>query len=594
MLKSELRSKFTLLNVLPYLVIFGMTVLFLLRSAFGFDWSDETYYLALPYRFLLGDHLFVDSWDIHQTSALLMVPLLWLYRAVTGTMDGVILFMRVLYIVCQAAVALLVYRSVLHFFGRRMPALLCAVLFFSFTPFGINTFSYNSMAYLFTTVSVVLLFYLYSRPLGLVRAFLVGVFSGVFFALSAISYPFFLLVGPLLAFALWWVRPIIRKGIHETASRIPMAGFCSGACAVFAVVGIGVLATVGMNGVFSNVMHLFQDPEHPYTSLWVQTSYFFQDQQLLVYLSLLELTLLVLILLSRFVPVGLDLTPVLEAMVWVLMPLCLIINVGMVLIRPEAELPLTSKVNYLQACAGLWPLILTAQKPTRRSLVVVLLLYLPSLAMSWAIYVASNNGVTGSSFILSLTVLALVLTIYDYFTATAQDSVKKQRVLKTLWSALATSLMLLAVCNTVMRAQVVYRDAPIVSLRVQLTSGPAQGLYTTSGAAAKYAGIVNDIRLAAQRADGRIMFNELLPFGYLCTESRPAPPSLWRNELPSDRITGYFKQRPQNRPALLYVVKAPYGLNNGTKPVTQRTAEQILGGPVKMRETEYSYQFTRK
>lgn len=594
MLKSELRSKFTLLNVLPYLVIFGMTVLFLLRSAFGFDWSDETYYLALPYRFLLGDHLFVDSWDIHQSSALLMVPLLWLYRAVTGTIDGVILFMRMLYIVCQAAVALLVYRSVLRFFGRRMPALLCAVLFFSFTPFGINTFSYNSMAYLFTTVSIVLLFYLYSSPLGSVRAFLLGVLSGVFFALAAIAYPFFLLVGPLLAFALWWVRPIIQKGIRETASRIPMAGFCSGACAVFAIVGIGVLATVGMNGVFGNVLHLFQDPEHPYTSLWVQTSYFFQDYELLVYLSLLELTLLVLILLSRFVPVGLDLTPVLEVMVWVLMPLCLIINVGMVLIRPEAELPMTSKVNYLQACAGLWPLILTAQKPTRRSLVVVLLLYLPSLAMSWAIYVASNNGVTGSSFILSLTVLALVLTIYDYFTATEQDSVKKQRVLKTLWSALATSLVLLAVCNTVMRAQVVYRDAPIVSLRVQLTSGPAQGLYTTSGAAAKYAGIVNDIRLAARRTDGRIMFNELLPFGYLCIENRPAPPSLWRNELPSDRITGYFKQRPQNRPALLYVVKAPYGLNNGTKPVTQRTAEQILGGPVKMRETEYSYQFTKK
>lgn len=594
MLKSELRSKLTMLNVLPYLVIAGMTVLFLFRSVFGFDWSDETYYLALPYRFLLGDRLFVDSWDIHQTSALLMVPLLWLYRMVTGGMDGIILFMRVLYILTHAVVTLFMYRVVLRFFQRRMPSLLCAALFFSFTPYGINTFSYNSMAYLFTAVSILFLFLLYSSPLDSRWALFVGLLSGVFFALSAISYPFFLMVGPLLAFALWWLRPIIKKGIRETVSRIPMAGFCGGACAVFTLVGIGTLAVSGFDGVFGNIKNLFQDPEHPYQSIFVQTSYFFQDYKLLVWLSLLELTLLVLILLSRWMKMGVDLTPVFDVMIWISLPLCLIINVGMVLIQSEAELPMTSKVNYLQACAGLWPLILTAQKPSRRSLIVILVLYLPSFVMSWAIYIASNNGVTGSSFILSLSVLALVLTAYDYLTATLSDPVEKQRVLKTLWGALATSLMLLVLCNTVMRAQAVYRDSPIVSLRVQLTSGPAQGLYTTSGAAAKYAGIVNDIRSAASQSGGRVMFNELLPFGYLCIENRPAPPSLWRNELPSDRIAGYFKQRPQNRPALLYVVKAPYGLNNGTKPVTQRTAERILGGKVVMRETEYSYQFTRK
>jgi len=72
MLKSLLQSRSKLLHILPYVVIAGMAVLFLVRSVFGFDWSDETYYLALPYRFSLGDRPFLDSWDIHQTGALLI------------------------------------------------------------------------------------------------------------------------------------------------------------------------------------------------------------------------------------------------------------------------------------------------------------------------------------------------------------------------------------------------------------------------------------------------------------------------------------------------------------------------------------------
>ena len=90
------------------------------------------------------------------------------------------------------------------------------------------------------------------------------------------------------------------------------------------------------------------------------------------------------------------------------------------------------------------------------------------------------------------------------------------------------------------------------------------------------------------------MFNELLPFGYLCVEQKAAPPSIWRMELPSARVDRYFAQNPQNRPSLLYVVKSSYGLHNGTKPVTQQEAEKIMGGRAVMKETEYSYQFTKE
>ncbi|WP_085833146.1 hypothetical protein [Clostridium merdae] len=593
MLKSFTQSRTKLLHSLPYVVIVGMTVLFLVRSVFGFDWSDETYYLALPYRFALGDRPFLDSWDIHQTGALLIAPILWLYRLVVGDMTGVILFMRIFYICVDALVALLVYRAVFRLFRRRMPALLCAGLFFSFTPFGINNFSYNSMGYLFTVSAAMLVFILYGDSFSIHGAFVIGSLSGILMALACISYPFFIMAVPIFLLALYRIRPRVRKNGLEPESLAPLFGMlCGGAFLLFVAGAYLLVVGGGIWGIHDNVKFLFEDPEHTYQNLFVKTSLFLQDYQMLTILSLLEITLLILILLSRQLKTELDLAPVLEVMIWICMPLSLIVNVGMVLI--QTDLVFTSKVNYIQACAGLWPLILTAYRPQRRSRIVIWILYLPSLVLSWAVYTASNNGMTGASYILNLSSLALILIAYDFYTAEREAPAARRRMLKTLWAAFASSLVLLVLCNTVMRAQAVYRDEPIVYLRTQLTTGPAKGLYTTPAAAARYTGLVEDIQNAVPSGDGRVMFNELLPFGYMCSQQRPAPPSLWRVELPSKRTEVFFQKNPQNRPALLYVVKAPYGVNNGTQPVTQRMAEQMLGGSVVMKETEYSYQFTRK
>lgn len=76
------------ITIFPYAVLCGVGLLLCIRAFFGFDWSDECYYAALPYRFLEGDRFFIDSWDIHQTSAMLLVPFLWCYRTITGNMDG--------------------------------------------------------------------------------------------------------------------------------------------------------------------------------------------------------------------------------------------------------------------------------------------------------------------------------------------------------------------------------------------------------------------------------------------------------------------------------------------------------------------------
>ena len=95
--KYILKGKRRYIHYLPYLFLLLLGGLCLFKSFYGFDWSDETYCSALTYRFLLGDSLFSDSWDIHQLSALITLPIMFLYTVIVGNTSGIILFMRIVF-----------------------------------------------------------------------------------------------------------------------------------------------------------------------------------------------------------------------------------------------------------------------------------------------------------------------------------------------------------------------------------------------------------------------------------------------------------------------------------------------------------------
>ena len=120
------------------------TLSLLWRIRFGIDLTDESFYIALPYRFALGDTPFVDELNILQTSALLTWPLVKLYVLATGGTDGIMLFMRHAYVAFVLVTTLVVFSS-LRAFLRWPQALLVASICLVFVPFNIPNLSYNSM-----------------------------------------------------------------------------------------------------------------------------------------------------------------------------------------------------------------------------------------------------------------------------------------------------------------------------------------------------------------------------------------------------------------------------------------------------------------
>ena len=83
-------------------VLAALFLLLLARAPYGFDWTDETYYSVLPYRFVLGDRPILDTWEVHQFSGLIALPFMRLYLLITaGDMTGVMLYFRYVFLVIQ-------------------------------------------------------------------------------------------------------------------------------------------------------------------------------------------------------------------------------------------------------------------------------------------------------------------------------------------------------------------------------------------------------------------------------------------------------------------------------------------------------------
>ena len=113
------------------------------KCRIGIGSSDEHFYITLGYRLFQGDALFYDDWHIAQMIGVFIAPLVAIYHAFAGSMDEIVLFMRVMYSVFTLAVGLAFYFR-FRKYGIRAAA--AAILYMLFTPFNIMALSYNTMS----------------------------------------------------------------------------------------------------------------------------------------------------------------------------------------------------------------------------------------------------------------------------------------------------------------------------------------------------------------------------------------------------------------------------------------------------------------
>lgn len=455
---------------------------------FGVDFDDEAFYLAMPYRFVLGDVPFVDYLDLQQTAAFLTYPLVKVWYALHGDLDGIVLFHRRLYY----AYSLLVGWTVFLCFRRRHGALAASaagVLPILFVPLCIPTLSYITLAMGF--MSLGLYFVWMSRDCAHPHGY--ELLAGGSHALACLAFPPYA-AGVLLFFGILMLSP--------SASR-PRTLLCYGAPVVIV-------------GTVTGAFLLALGPEHVAEALRVNsTSAGGGLGKLRIVMAQFLASVRQPWLLVGWIALGMGLArwrPAPARWLFALWPLVVWWS-----LKPVPEHMSTMPFVSLYALSA--PLIWWAD-PGRRDGRLLMLIWVPSVAFgalsAWGAangFVNSSIGLAPGAVVTSFLLVSLV--------AGGEEPPRAPWSLLRLAPLVLVGLVLVGATH-----RAVYRDARLSRLDSRVGSGPYAGLYTRAANRQLLEQLGSDL-LALERPAGRILVYNGFAAGYLLTSMRPATPFVW-------------------------------------------------------------------
>lgn len=231
----------------------------------GFD-IDEAYALAIPYRILQGDRLFADMWEVHQTSFLLPYLFMKLFEMVTGSMEGVVLYTRIVTTMLHLGVSLLVWKCLKKIYGDKywLFVALLGLAYYDFFPKWMINMDFSMQQLWFFTLFVICLFYAGifdgagqdggEKGISKRKAWLAA--AGLMLALDVLAYPGMVLVYPAVVILLAAGK---RQG--KWADIFSLTAGCAAAALVFFVFIFSYMTPAEL---LSAIPRVFMDGSHQY------------------------------------------------------------------------------------------------------------------------------------------------------------------------------------------------------------------------------------------------------------------------------------------------------------------------------------------
>lgn len=244
---------------LLFVLLCAASLVVMARSAFVGLEIDEEYALSLGYRLVSGDRLFYSMWEPHQLSSLPAAALLAVFIGITGGTTGVLVFFRLVVLVCKAGMSYVFYREFRRDLGGPA-ALLAALVLFAYVPKWFLGPDYTGQQFHWTLAAFLCLHHYVTRgcrqlwlvPLGAVCA----CFGYLAFPQSA------------AAFAVLWVGMLIlgkRRGEPKARGAWVLLGSCAvcgAAFLVYALSGVGFSIPL----LLDRLTLILHDPQYNFTT----------------------------------------------------------------------------------------------------------------------------------------------------------------------------------------------------------------------------------------------------------------------------------------------------------------------------------------
>ncbi len=220
----------------------------------GFD-IDEGYAVSMPYRLLQGDKLFLDMWEVHQTSVFLPVAVLAVFDKITGDTVGSVLFLRIVATLIHAGVAGMVWAALKKKCNTAWAALL-ALLYFNLLPKWLISLDFSLQQVWGITIVLLLL----AREAETGKK-IYSFWIGVVLAMTVLAYPGMVLAYPALMVSIC----MLHKG-EKVKTKINKCLLLTVGCAVMAIVFLAyVLSSMSVKEFIESIPMVFMDGTHQFT-----------------------------------------------------------------------------------------------------------------------------------------------------------------------------------------------------------------------------------------------------------------------------------------------------------------------------------------
>ena len=254
-------------------------LLVLLATGCGVIWSvtnvgyDGEYQIAMAYRLMKGDKLFLEMWEPHQTSAIFPAFLMWIYVKLFRTTTGIVLYLQICGIAIRGGIAVLLYRVL----GRNLErpvAFGAALLYFMISPkdYALPEFA-NMQVWFSALLFCCLLKYLEKKK----RFYLIS--AAVCLCCEVLAYPSCAIVLLGVVIVLW----------VYSENRWLDIGMFTGVCAVLGIAFAGYfLVTIGPDTFGECISGMFAlEPSHTISTTEKLLAYFKDFGKILLVLLLI-------------------------------------------------------------------------------------------------------------------------------------------------------------------------------------------------------------------------------------------------------------------------------------------------------------------
>lgn len=246
--------------------------------------ADEAFYVSIPFRLINGDSLIQSEWHLSQFSSIFSYIPVLIGILLKGSTDGIILFIRYVYLALHTGIAVVIYR---FFREYEKWAIAAAVMFYMQVPYKIYGFSYNSMFAMFLLLFTFCLLSIHKK-----QSFKLYVFAGFAYGACCICNPFLCILFPIymVLCCLWRYRDnllnaiakIKRSRTEETnkkqseenniSQKFSAICFFSKEALLYSFTGVCIIAAISIifflctggtfSSVFQNIGNLLQSSEY--------------------------------------------------------------------------------------------------------------------------------------------------------------------------------------------------------------------------------------------------------------------------------------------------------------------------------------------